>query len=250
MDQHLLTRPNADFSSDFSNDFSTEANPQVGNELTRQMQPITALQPFLALLAGDTSLDVVGEMVLALLETPSFDLAVAHLKSDPQAEALIVDRYMAPPHDLDVLRQYPTDSLGYLYATAMQARGFRSEDLYQDMSINSEASYVEARLSQTHDIWHIVTGFGVSATEEIGLQAFHLPQFPYPLALSLLSSSMMSTLLFAPEQLPTLLDAIHRGWTMGKKAKSFFAQKWEEAWDKSLIQWQQELNIELETVLD
>lgn len=233
MDKELFTLP------------SSQPSSKIGDNTNRETQSINALQPFLALLAGDSSLEVVGEMVFALLESPSFDLAVAHLKRDPQAELLISDRYIAPPHNLDALVQYPSDSLGYLYAKTMKAKGFRAEDLYESTPIYSEASYVEARLSQTHDIWHIVTGFGVSPAEEIGLQAFHLPQFPYPLAVSLLSSSMMSALLFDPEQLPTLLDAIQIGWTMGKNAKSLFAQKWEEAWEKPLIQWRQELNLVL-----
>lgn len=233
MDKELFTLP------------SSQPSSKIEDNTNRETQSINALQPFLALLAGDSSLEVVGEMVFALLESPSFDLAVAHLKRDPQAELLISDRYIAPPHNLDALVQYPSDSLGYLYAKTMKAKGFRAEDLYESTPIYSEASYVEARLSQTHDIWHIVTGFGVSPAEEIGLQAFHLPQFPYPLAVSLLSSSMMSALLFDPEQLPTLLDAIQIGWTMGKNAKSLFAQKWEEAWEKPLIQWRQELNLVL-----
>jgi ubiquinone biosynthesis protein COQ4 len=224
-------------------DIFTLPNSKVISDSVRQMQPMKVLQPFLALLAGDSSLDVVGEMVFALLETDSFEIAVEHLKRDPQSAALIAERYMAPPHDLDALLQYPPDSLGYLYGIAMQSKGFRAEDLYEDIPIYSEASYVEARLSQTHDIWHIVTGFGVSPSDEIGLQAFHLPQFPYPLAVSLLSSSMMATLLFHPEELPTLLDAIQTGWEMGKNAMPLFAQKWEEAWEKPLIQWKKELNL-------
>jgi ubiquinone biosynthesis protein COQ4 len=126
----------------------------------------------------------------------------------------------------------------------MKARGFKAEDLYEGVSIDSEASYIEARLSQTHDIWHLVTGFGVTGIEEIGLQAFHLPQFPYPLAIALLSSSMMAALLFSPTELPTLLESIRKGWEMGKWAKPLFAQKWEEAWDKPLAQWQTELGIQ------
>jgi ubiquinone biosynthesis protein COQ4 len=31
---------------------------------------------------------------------------------------------------------------------------------------------------------------------------------------------------------------------MGKSAKSLFAQKWEEDWEKPLTQWQTELNIQ------
>jgi ubiquinone biosynthesis protein COQ4 len=206
-------------------------------------QTLLALQPYLALLAGDIRLDVVGEMVASLFDTPAFDVAVQHLKSDPQSAELIEQRYLPEPHNLELLRQYPTDSLGFVYAQTMQAKGFRPEDLYEKILVYSDASYVEARLSQTHDIWHIVTNFGVSPIEEIGLQAFHLPQFPYPLAVSLLSSSLMSTLLFDAEEIPNLLAAIQKGWEMGKKAKSLFAQKWEEAWEKPLSQWQTDLNI-------
>lgn len=208
-----------------------------------QVQAMPTFQPFLALLAGDASLDVVGEMSLSLLETPCFGQAVKALQQDPACAALIAARHMAPAHDLAALLECPPDSLGYLYASHMQARGFRAEELYESLPITSDASYVEARLSQTHDIWHIVTGFGVTEADEIGLQAFHLPQFPYPLAVTLLSSSMMSTLMLSPKDLPMLLEAIRRGWEMGQLAKPFFAQKWEDAWDKPLAQWQQELNV-------
>jgi ubiquinone biosynthesis protein COQ4 len=107
----------------------------------------------------------------------------------------------------------------------------------------SDAQYVELRLSQTHDIWHTVTGFDTSVIGEIGLQAFHLPQFPYPLATMLVANSLMSSTLFGPEVLPPLMESIAKGWQMGKLAKPLFAQKWEEGWEKPLTQWQRELNI-------
>ncbi|NEQ27569.1 MAG: ubiquinone biosynthesis protein, partial [Microcoleus sp. SIO2G3] len=134
------------------------------------------------------------------------------------------------------------NSLGHIYATRMKAQGF-NPDLYSHMKIDSDASYVEARLSQTHDIWHIVTGFDVSAIGEIGLQAFHLPQFPYPLATMLIANALVSSTLLAPDELPKLIQAIAQGLEMGRAAKSLFAQKWEEAWDKPLSEWQVELNI-------
>ncbi len=112
------------------------------------------------------------------------------------------------------------------------------------MTGESDAEYVELRLSQTHDLWHIVTGFDTSVVGEIGLQAFHLPQFPYPLATLLIANSLISITLKEPEMLPHLLEAIAQGFQMGKAAKSLFAQKWEEDWEKPLTQWQAELNIQ------
>jgi ubiquinone biosynthesis protein COQ4 len=206
-------------------------------------QMLSVLKSFTAMLTGDESLQSVGELTAALLETPAFDLAAKHLKSAPSASLLIKERYMAPAHDLDALLQYPPDSLGYIYATQMKAQNF-DPDLYSHLKIDSDASYVEARLSQTHDLWHIVTGFDVSSIGEIGLQAFHLPQFPYPLATMLIANALISSTLLAPDELPKLVGAIARGLEMGRKAKSLFAQKWEEAWDKPLSQWRLQLNID------
>jgi len=210
----------------------------------QELQAMPVFQGFFALMTESYELEVVGGVAEILLQMPSFERAVAHLQQDADAAALIAERYMAPPHDLEALLQCPPASLGYLYAKQMKARGFRAEDLYVDIPITSDASYVEARLSQTHDIWHLVTGFSVSEIDEIGLQAFHLPQFPYPLAVVLLSSSLMTTLVFKPDELPDLLNAIGKGWTMGQAAKPLFAQKWEEHWDKPLATWREELHIQ------
>lgn len=205
-------------------------------------QMLIILKSFTAMLAGEESLQTVGELSMALVETPAFNLAVKALKSNPEASALIRARYMAPPHNLDKLMQCPQDSLGYIYATQMKQQGF-DPDLYSYLKIDSDASYVEARLGQTHDLWHVVTGFDVSSVGEIGLQAFHLSQFPYPLATMLIANALISATLLAPSELPQLIQAIAQGLEMGRTAKSLFAQKWEEGWDKPLVQWQAELNI-------
>lgn len=195
-----------------------------------------------AMLSGDMSLEVVGELSDALVETPAFALAADYLQRDPACAALIHDRYIPPAHDLELLLTYPQNSLGYIYATTMKHTGF-DPNLHAGMTAESDARYVELRLSQTHDIWHIVTGFDTSVMGEIGLQAFHLPQFPYPLATMLIANSLMSSTLLTPEVLPRLLESIAQGLQMGKTAKSLFAQKWEEGWDKPLTVWQAELNI-------
>jgi ubiquinone biosynthesis protein COQ4 len=207
------------------------------------IQKIFLLKSFIAMLMGDSSLKVVDEMSYGLLDTQAFSLMAEHLKRDPACAELIGDRYIPSAHDLDLLLTYPENSLGYIYAAAMKKSGF-DPNLHAGMTIESDADYVELRLSQTHDIWHILTGFSTSLIGEIGLQAFHLPQFPYPLATMLIANSLISSTLSDPAQLPALIAAIGQGWRMGESAKALFAQKWEEAWDKPLTQWRSELNIQ------
>jgi ubiquinone biosynthesis protein COQ4 len=213
------------------------------NQQHNHFQMLLIFKSFFAMLAGEQTLESVDEMSAALIETPAFDLVAQHLKRDPACAVLIRDRYIPPAHDLNKLLTYPQNSLGYIYATSIKKAGF-DPNLHSGMTAESDAKYVELRLSQTHDIWHIVTGFDTSAIDEIGLQAFHLSQFPYPLATMLIANGLMYSTLLAPEELPPLLDAIAQGWQMGKTARALFAQKWEEAWDKPLAQWQAELNIQ------
>jgi ubiquinone biosynthesis protein Coq4 len=78
---------------------------------------------------------------------------------------------------------------------------------------------------------------------EIGLQAFHLTQFPYPLASALTAQSLLSTTVFEPDQLPPLVEAIRVGLQMGLEARPLFAQRWEEGWERPLQQWREELQL-------
>jgi ubiquinone biosynthesis protein COQ4 len=205
---------------------------------------LRATKAFLMLLIDDSgNLDTVGALSTSLVDSDAFWLAVEAMKVKPEVAEIIAERYMAPPHDLEALLQYPQDSLGYNYASSMKQAGFQT--ITAEVKIDSDTSYVENRWQQTHDIWHIITGFDTSEIGEIGLQAFYLAQFQLPLASMLIASALIETTLLQPEVLSPLLSAIALGWEMGQTAKPLIAQKWEQAWDKPVAVWRAELNLQL-----
>ncbi len=191
---------------------------------------------------GQDEFGAIGQLSRALIRTEGQTRVVTALRADPTQAALIEARYLPPHHDPIAFLNYPQDSLGHAYGMHLQQAGMQA-DLYSDIAIVDDASYIEARLGQTHDLWHIVTGFGTSSIDEIGLQAFYLAQFPHPLAAMLIANALAGNALLEPEQLPELLAAIERGWQLGKRCHPLFAQRWEEAWDKPLVQWQSELGV-------
>jgi ubiquinone biosynthesis protein COQ4 len=146
---------------------STNSHVSVNSHGQKQMQnPI--VQGFMSILSkllivkssvlmllGDNSLETVGELTYGLLETPAYDLVAQHLNQDPACAALIRDRYIPPAHDLDTLLTLSPDSLGYIYAAEIKRKGF-DPNLHAGMTATSDAEYVELRLSQTHDLWHIM----------------------------------------------------------------------------------------------
>lgn len=221
--------------------FNTSApRPPVTKEVPAQLFRI--LGSLLAMSGGDSSLELVGALDEALLDTASFALAAEHLRRDPACAALIDARWIPPAHDPARLAALPEGSLGQVYASTLTRLGY-DPNLHAGMEPRNDAHYVELRLSQTHDLWHVITGFDTSLIGEIGLQAFHLSQFPYPLASTLTGQALLTTTVLEPDQLPSLVEAIRIGLEMGRQARPLFAQRWEEDWAKPLHQWRDELGV-------
>lgn len=124
-------------------------------------QILRLLKSCLAMMVTENSLQPVIEMTDVLVDMPAQEEAAAYLKQDPDCAALIQARYIPPTHDLEQLLTLPADTLGYHYASAMKKTGF-DPNLHAGMKAETDGQYVELRLSQTHDIWHVITGFDVS----------------------------------------------------------------------------------------
>ncbi|WNZ23104.1 ubiquinone biosynthesis protein [Leptolyngbya sp. NK1-12] len=191
-----------------------------------------------------------SELVNYLVKAPAYQLAVDELQqNDSAARTIIQERYSAPIPPLELLLDLPRNSLGYTYATSLQAAGLQPLDvdpsLFSWERVDSDVSYVEYRYQITHDLWHVVTGFDTSPLGELGLQAFYLAQFRLPSALVALVGGLVGFMVSSPEALPILIATIEQGWQMGKNAKQLIAQKWEEEWEKPVSQWQEELKIQI-----
>ncbi|XGW00316.1 MAG: Coq4 family protein [Leptolyngbya sp. BL-A-14] len=204
---------------------------------------VKGIKAFITLLFDESgNLEPVWALSDSLVDSPAFQLAIASMKNTPEVAAILSERYSAPPHDLDALLQYPQGSLGHAYAYQMKQSGFQTFE--PTIVPTSDTRYVENRWQQTHDIWHIITGFDTSEIGEIGLQAFYLAQFQLPLASLLIANALISATLLQPNVLNVMLSAIAQGWQMGKTARPLIAQKWEDAWEKPLTVWRAELNVQ------
>ncbi len=207
------------------------------------VRTLRGIKAFVTLLFDESgSLEPVWELSTSLMDSSAFQLAIATMKETPDIAALLSERYMAPDHDLDALLSCPKGSLGYAYANYMKQAGFQMVE--PPIAINSDTSYVEYRWQQTHDLWHLITGFDTSEIGEIGLQAFYLAQFQLPLSSLLIANALVAVTVWQPEGLNPMLNAIAHGWQLGKTAKPLIAQKWEEAWEKPVAVWRTELNVE------
>lgn len=201
-----------------------------------------AMHGFLRMTQNPATFEAIYDLDEVLRTTQLSEISMHHLRAQPEMLALMAERYLAPVPNLEELLTYPSESLGYQFAAHMVAHQFEPE-FYRKRVVMDDISYVSLRRSQTHDIYHVVTGFGTDPSGELGLQAFQLAQMRSPIAIAIMGASLINVL-GQTDHLMSYMNQISLGWQMGLHAKPLLAQKWEENWEKPLVQWRQELGLD------
>ena len=132
--------------------------------------------------------------------------------------------------DLERLRHLPPDTLGHAYVQFLDRNGITPESL-PVLAGASDIEYVLAHFYETHDLWHVLTGFETDPAGELGVQAFLLAQFRAFLPFFVISAVLVNTALYAYEDKARRLDAIARGWKLGRSAASIVGVDWNPHFD-------------------
>jgi len=213
--------------------------------LKRRLQSLKLVSGLATFLKQPDSLDGVFAVARSLQDSPLSAQMFRHLLANPELAALVESNWRPGSIDLESLGALPEGSLGHVYAHQLRSQGLTPDSLIDPSPIHSPEEYITHRLRETHDIVHVLTGFGIDGPGELGLQAFNLAQNRSPLAVMLLFGGMLSALQ-NDEPLEELLEALSRGFALGLKAHCVIAQRLEDGWDRPLADWRQELGLPLE----
>ena len=171
-------------------------------------------------------------------------MADAFRREEAGARALAERPRMGLP-DLEALGRLPEGTLGRVFAEHMRRNGLDPAALPQRES-RDELEYVIAHLYETHDVWHAVTGFDTDVAGELGLQAFYVAQVEGQLGLILIAMGLLNSAQDpgAFEDRARRMDAVTRGWAMGRRARPLFGLRWQELWHRPMADLRAELGIE------
>lgn len=210
--------------------------------LKQRLQSLRMVASLAAFLKHPTELTSVFGVARSLQGSPLATQMQRHLLANPQMAELVVTLWRPAPIDLAQLSALPEGSLGRTYAEQLQSQGLTPESLIDPSPITSPAQYITHRLRETHDIVHVLTGFGTDGVGELGLQAFNLAQVRSPLALLLIFGGLLGTLQ-NDEPLEPLLRSLARGFELGLAAQCLISFKLEEGWGRPLMEWRSELGL-------
>jgi ubiquinone biosynthesis protein Coq4 len=162
----------------------------------------------------------------------------------PEMDELWRQRYFPPTYDLDALLKLPPNTLGHIYAAHMK-RNNLTPDFYIKFRkltgdqvqkfFDSKVKYIRFRISQTHDIWHVITGFDVSSLGEAGLQGFCFAQYHSGFSIFIYLISLIACL--SARQYDSMEKSIHlfyQGYLNGERAKALLPVKWENHWHEDI----------------
>ena len=186
-------------------------------------------------------LDDVFEMASALSVPETVGPIVERLKRDPVIARAFADRHRLRP-DLAKLGELPPGTLGRVFADHMRDNGL-SLDAIPTLPAADDHEFLRAHLYETHDVWHVVTGFATDFVAELGLQGFYLAQIPGPLPSLLAASGFVRGALYDHAIIPTVVDDLSRGYRMGKAARPFFGVRWDELWSVPLVDVRRRLGV-------
>lgn len=170
----------------------------------------------------------------------------AALGGDPRLVEAIRARRRTRVVLVDLARE-PAGSLGRATADLLAARALDPNDIEVD-PIRSDLDYIDAHLRETHDLWHVVTGFSTDIAGELGLQAFYLAQVRLPLAPVLLAGGLIETFLRGMDDADARVRAIARGWILGKQAQPLFGYDWGARWSRPLAAVRAELGLDPDAI--
>ena len=202
--------------------------------MTNPLQVLRIGKAALRLVRDPNRLDEVIAMADQLGESPALDAMLRHLEQLPGGKAALADR---PRVDVDLprLRAMADGTFGRETARFLDARHLDPADLPKRPAGDGKA-WLRAHLYESHDLWHVVTGFDTDVAGEIGLQAFYLAQLPARLAAAILAIAMTNTFLYAFDERGARMDAVVRGWQLGRAARPLLGVRWAELWTLPLAE--------------
>ena len=161
----------------------------------------------------------------------------------PKIQTLLANRPSQPWPGFEQMAAMPKGSLGWCVHRRLENLGIsflvKQSQLPESQT---DEEYVLTRFTRLHEIHHTVLGLPITVAGEAAATAFYASTGSSPVHIGILSSWMLRGA-YAPSERRLIWDAIGFGIAVGQAVPELFSPRWEDGWEKSIIDWQDELGI-------
>lgn len=203
--------------------------PPNASLLTRTRLAIQALK----ILTDDPGNTYYGPLVNVCMDNETYAALARKWRKTTDGRRLLDERptLQGRELDLDALERLPAGTLGHEFVRYFRKNGI--EPFVTAFPIQSDVDYLSKRYRETHDLFHVITGYGTDVTGEMELQAFVLGNLGLRQAILILAYSV-------PLQLKELgivncrsyLARIWAAYMRGRDSREMLSVNYEKLWEQ------------------
>jgi ubiquinone biosynthesis protein COQ4 len=169
----------------------------------------------------------------------NMNLGMAHLAAERigKTEAgrrLLVQRPLLNRDTVDfaALKRLPDGTLGREWVRFLEDNGI-TPDIWVRPDVGDElTAYVLLRFRQTHDLWHVVSGYGPDVLGELLLQAFTFGQTLSPGSFGL---SILGSMRWARSR-PGIVGELREAYYRGRSTRQLITLWWEDWFEEPVTE--------------
>jgi ubiquinone biosynthesis protein COQ4 len=219
----------------------------------RKMEWRRAWKALRALIANSQRTDQVFEVTEALAGN-SFERAFQRFRQHPDGRRLLDERpsLLETLSDRTTLSELPAGSFGRAYVEFMDTGNLSADSLVSadamaaqrnpraTVPVDPERQFFGDRVRDMHDLWHVLTGYGMDEAGEAANLAFTLGQIPTPgIALIVLAAAIIG-----PKDASLFWQRyLYRAWQRGRRAALLTVAPYERLLARPLEEVRQILRI-------
>ena len=162
------------------------------NEVLRSLNNLKLLA---AVGRSGGELSNIADLVDNFLGSPQMGDCIRRFRALPGGAALMDGRYPPLQPQIEALEALPAGSLGREYARLIRQLGYDPE-FFRPRPIESDGQWLTQRIATTHDIHHVISGFGTERAGETGVLAITAAQIGFPAYVLLTSASQLANFRF------------------------------------------------------
>ena len=140
--------------------------------------------------------------------------------------------------DLQALSESPAGSLGHELYRLLSANGFDPEVLDRNAimlsALQPALQYLNTRILQMHDVWHLVAGYTTDSIHEVAISSFQLAQFGHNYSAMFLATAGQIAHRNNPAGFRAFFQVIAEAWQHGRTTPSMMAIEWEQQFNQPI----------------
>lgn len=214
--------------------------PIVGDEAKL---PDTFWQAFETLLIGpeagyDASSITAAVASLGSAVAPDFRELVEAAANEHSGAGQAAEKAIPPLLELSDLAHAPVGSLGNSLYRMLVDNGYDAEVLDRESiglaNLPPALRYLNTRILQMHDVWHLVAGYQTTSLHEIAISSFQLAQFGHNYSAMFLATVSVMSQNNSADAFNLMMQIIAESWRHGCQSPPLMAIPFEAEWHSSI----------------